>query len=98
MNVFERCDIRSGTAYLVGIGFLGAVLTELSVQAGARVIAISRRDYALNVARAMGSVGVTFARRDYQEIIADGNTAGELTRGARSLNYRGVPPGWGSET
>jgi threonine dehydrogenase-like Zn-dependent dehydrogenase len=71
LNVFERCDIRSGqTVAIVGIGFLGAVLTELSVQAGARVIAISRRGYALSVARAMGA-SETIPMRDHQEIIAE---------------------------
>ncbi|HVV70863.1 MAG TPA: alcohol dehydrogenase catalytic domain-containing protein, partial [Verrucomicrobiae bacterium] len=43
MNVFRRCDIRAGqTVAVVGIGFLGALLTSLSVRAGARVLAFSR--------------------------------------------------------
>jgi threonine dehydrogenase-like Zn-dependent dehydrogenase len=40
---------------VVGIGFLGALLTRLAVQAGARVIAISRRPFALDVARQAGA-------------------------------------------
>ena len=40
----------------MGIGFLGAILTRLASQAGARVIAISRRPYSLQVAREMGAV------------------------------------------
>lgn len=43
MNVFERSDVREGhTVAIVGIGFLGALLTQLAVAAGARVVALSR--------------------------------------------------------
>jgi D-arabinose 1-dehydrogenase-like Zn-dependent alcohol dehydrogenase len=42
MNIFERSDIKAGqTVAIVGIGFLGALLTRLAADAGARVIAIS---------------------------------------------------------
>jgi NADPH2:quinone reductase len=44
MNIFKRAEIRAGqTVAIIGIGFLGALLTQLAAQAGARVIAISRR-------------------------------------------------------
>src|SRR4051812_39324487 len=56
MNIFARSDIRLGqTVAIVGAGFLGAVLTRLATHAGARVIAVSRRTYSLDVARAMGA-------------------------------------------
>lgn len=56
MNVFQRCDIHRGqTVAIIGIGFLGAVLTALSAKAGAKVIAISRRRFALETARKMGA-------------------------------------------
>jgi len=56
MNIFARSDIRAGqTVAIVGAGFLGAVLTRLATHAGARVIAISRRTYSLDVARSMGA-------------------------------------------
>jgi threonine dehydrogenase-like Zn-dependent dehydrogenase len=56
MNVFRRCDIQAGqTVAIVGIGFLGAVLTALSARAGARVLAISRRAFALETARKLGA-------------------------------------------
>jgi threonine dehydrogenase-like Zn-dependent dehydrogenase len=56
MNIFRRSEIRSGqTVAIVGIGFLGAALTRLAAAAGAQVIAISRRPYALTVAREMGA-------------------------------------------
>lgn len=56
MNVFLRAGIERGqTVAVVGIGFLGALLTQLCVNAGARVIAISRRDFALHIARSCGA-------------------------------------------
>jgi threonine dehydrogenase-like Zn-dependent dehydrogenase len=56
MNVARRCDLAEGqTVAVVGVGFLGALLVQLGARAGARVIAISRRPFALAVARAMGA-------------------------------------------
>src|SRR3954469_14973181 len=56
MNIFERSDIRAGQIVaIVGIGFLGAILTRLAANAGAHVIAISRRPFSLEVARRMGA-------------------------------------------
>jgi threonine dehydrogenase-like Zn-dependent dehydrogenase len=56
MNIFERSDISAGqTVAIVGVGFLGALLIQLAKGAGARVIALSRRDFALEVARRMGA-------------------------------------------
>ena len=56
MNIFRRARIEPGqTVAIVGIGFLGAILTRLASQAGARVIAVSRRAYSLKVARRMGA-------------------------------------------
>ena len=56
MNVFRRSDIMPGqTVAIVGIGFLGALLTRLASNAGGRVVAISRRPFALEVARAFGA-------------------------------------------
>src|SRR5215207_10066852 len=56
MNIFRRSEIAPGqTVAVVGIGFLGAILTRLAAEAGARVIAISRRPFSLEVARAFGA-------------------------------------------
>lgn len=56
VNIFQRSGIEAGqTVAIVGIGFLGALLTRLAVQAGARVIAISRRPFALDVAHQAGA-------------------------------------------
>ena len=56
MNAFARSDIQSGqTVAIVGIGFLGAVLTQLAAGAGAEVVAVSRRQFALDIARECGA-------------------------------------------
>jgi threonine dehydrogenase-like Zn-dependent dehydrogenase len=69
MNIFERSDIRAGqTVAIVGIGFLGALLTRLASDAGARVIAISRRPFALDVARQYGAAE-TIPMDDHGRII-----------------------------
>lgn len=69
MNVFKRSDIQPGqTATIVGIGFLGALLTSLCSKAGARVIAISRRPFALEMARCCGAAE-TIAMEDFKYIV-----------------------------
>jgi len=59
MNIFRRAGIEEGQAVaIIGVGFLGAILTRLAAQAGAEVIAISRRPFALEIARNMGAASV----------------------------------------
>jgi threonine dehydrogenase-like Zn-dependent dehydrogenase len=68
-NIFRRSDIRAGqTVAIIGIGFLGAVLTKLASDAGARVIAISRRQESLDLARHYGAAE-TVAMHDHWAII-----------------------------
>ncbi len=68
-NIFRRSDIQPGqTVAIIGIGFLGAVLTKLASDAGARVIAISRRQSSLDLARDMGAAE-TVPMDDHQRII-----------------------------
>ncbi|CAN5153995.1 zinc-binding dehydrogenase [soil metagenome] len=56
MNIFRRSGVAAGqTIAVVGIGFLGALLTQLASGVGARVIAVSRRDLSLSVGTAMGA-------------------------------------------
>ncbi|MFP2929649.1 MDR/zinc-dependent alcohol dehydrogenase-like family protein [Pyxidicoccus sp. 3LG] len=56
MNIFRRSDLQRGqTVAIIGIGFLGAVLTRLATQAGARVLAITRRPWALELAAKYGA-------------------------------------------
>ena len=69
MNIFRRSDIRAGqTVAIVGIGFLGALLTRLASEAGARVVAISRRPSSLDLARAFGAAE-TIAMDDHGRIV-----------------------------
>ena len=71
MNIFRRSDIRPGqTVAIVGIGFLGAILTKLATDAGARVIAISRRQSSLDLARGFGAAE-TIVMDDHWRIIED---------------------------
>jgi threonine dehydrogenase-like Zn-dependent dehydrogenase len=78
MNIFRRSDIQAGqTVAIIGIGFLGAILTRLASDAGARVIAISRRPFSLDLARRMGAVE-TIPMEDHTGII---ERVKELTQG-----------------
>jgi threonine dehydrogenase-like Zn-dependent dehydrogenase len=55
-NIFERSDIHEGqTVAVIGIGFLGALLTQLVKKAGAKVIALSRRASSLETAQKCGA-------------------------------------------
>jgi threonine dehydrogenase-like Zn-dependent dehydrogenase len=77
MNVLRRSEIEAGqTVAVIGIGFLGALLTGLCRAAGARVVAVSRRPWALEVAEEQGAE---------RTIALDDDPAGRidrLTRGA----------------
>ncbi len=69
MNILRRSDIQKGqNVAIVGIGFLGALLTRLASNAGARVIAISRRASALEMARRFGASD-TIPMDDHDEIV-----------------------------
>lgn len=68
-NIFQRSQIEAGqTVAIVGIGFLGALLTQLAVHAGARVIALSRRPFALELARCCGAAH-TIALDDHRRVL-----------------------------
>lgn len=59
VNIFRRSGIKAGdTVAILGIGFLGSVLTRLASDEGARVIAISRRAFSLDLARRMGAADI----------------------------------------
>jgi Threonine dehydrogenase and related Zn-dependent dehydrogenases len=69
MNIFRRSEIRAGqTVAIVGVGFLGAILTRLATQAGAHVIGISRRQFSLAVATRMGAAA-TIPMEDPRAVI-----------------------------
>jgi threonine dehydrogenase-like Zn-dependent dehydrogenase len=71
MNIFARSGIRAGqTVAIIGIGFLGAILTRLAENVGARVIAISRRPFALDVGKSMGASHV-IPMEDHWKIVEE---------------------------
>ncbi len=79
MNILRRSEIEAGqTIAIIGIGFLGAILTKLAKDAGARVIAISRRPFSLDLARRMGADDV-IPMEDHDAII---ERVKQLTDGA----------------
>ena len=54
MNIFDRSDIHSGhNVAVVGGGFLGLLLTQLAADAGAHVVVLSHREFALQLALTM---------------------------------------------
>ena len=78
VNIFKRSGVQPGqTVAVVGVGFLGALLTRMAADAGATVIAIARRSFAQDVARTMGAAHV-LPMRDHWEIIEQVRT---LTQG-----------------
>jgi threonine dehydrogenase-like Zn-dependent dehydrogenase len=73
MNVFRRCDIQPHHhVAIVGLGFLGAVLTQLASRTGARTYAISRRSFALSIARQMGATA-TIPLDDHRQVVEEVN-------------------------
>src|SRR4051812_32469291 len=79
MNIWRRCAVEPGqTLAIVGIGFIGAALTQLAAHAGARVIAISRRPFALETATRCGA-WKSLEWQDDQPVIGEIN---ELRDGA----------------
>jgi threonine dehydrogenase-like Zn-dependent dehydrogenase len=56
INIMERAAVTRGSVVaIIGIGFLGALLTQLATRAGARVLALSRRQCSLAAAHRMGA-------------------------------------------
>jgi 2-desacetyl-2-hydroxyethyl bacteriochlorophyllide A dehydrogenase len=59
INIFNRALIRSGeTVAIVGVGFLGTLLTQLATNAGARVLALSHRRSSLKLAEQFGAAAM----------------------------------------
>lgn len=56
MNIFKRSQItKDHTVAIVGCGFLGLLLIQLSKSVGAKVIAISQREFSLETAKSAGA-------------------------------------------
>ena len=74
MNVFKRSEIQvAQSVAIVGIGFLGALLIQLAQAAHAKVAAVSRREFARQVAETCGA-DATFGMESISQ------TAHELVR------------------
>jgi threonine dehydrogenase-like Zn-dependent dehydrogenase len=77
-NILRRSRIEAGqTVAIVGAGFLGVILSRLAANAGARVIALSRREFALEIARDFGAEE-TIRMDDHHRVI---DRVRELTDG-----------------
>jgi 2-desacetyl-2-hydroxyethyl bacteriochlorophyllide A dehydrogenase len=72
VNIFNRANIRNGeTVAIVGTGFLGLLVTQLAVDAGARVLALSHRRSSLELARKFGAsatIGIGDKQQALQEV------------------------------
>ncbi|MDG5815368.1 zinc-binding dehydrogenase [Chitinispirillales bacterium ANBcel5] len=69
MNIFERSNIQPGqNVAIVGNGFLGILLVRLCSLAGARVVALSRRHFALELAEQFGASEVV-SMDDHNKVI-----------------------------
>src|SRR4051812_7059331 len=56
INIFHRSGLEPGMKVaIIGIGFLVALLTRMARAADALVIAISRREFSLSIAKSMGA-------------------------------------------
>lgn len=78
INIFKRAMISPGqNVAIVGIGFLGTLLTQLAANAGARVLALSRRRSSLNSAEEFGAAA-TIAIDDKQRAV---QSVQQLTNG-----------------
>ena len=70
MNIFHRSRIgKDDRVGIVGIGFLGALLTQLANATGAHVIALSRRRFALEIAKDMGAAEVVALGDDAVDVV-----------------------------
>jgi threonine dehydrogenase-like Zn-dependent dehydrogenase len=78
INIFRRSQVSAGQSVaVIGIGFLGALVTRLCANAGARVIAVAHRPFSQELARRYGAAEVV-PMDDHGRIIAQ---VRELTGG-----------------
>ena len=80
VNVCARAAIKPGSwVVVIGVGFLGAVVTRLASLAGARVLAVSRRSFALTLAEQFGAaVTVGFEHQDEAFDVVSAHVGDEL--------------------
>lgn len=69
VNIFRRALVLPDeTVAIVGVGFLGTLLTQLAARAGARVFAISRRRSSLRMAEEFGAVAALESGRALEAV------------------------------
>lgn len=78
MNIFRRSQVRPGhTVAVIGAGFIGLLLVQLSVAAGAQVAVFSRREYVRELAKHYGA----FAAFDTEDWWGNAHKLNEMTNG-----------------
>jgi threonine dehydrogenase-like Zn-dependent dehydrogenase len=79
VNILRRSGVRAGQwTAVVGVGFLGALVVQLAAHAGARVIALTRRQWALAMVRRCGAAQTV----NSTDAVAAAGAVLELTGGA----------------
>lgn len=69
MNIFRRSGIEKGQwVAVIGVGFLGALLVDLAAWADARVIAVSRSPFALDMAARCGAEKTVLISEQWQVV------------------------------
>jgi threonine dehydrogenase-like Zn-dependent dehydrogenase len=91
LNVFSRSGVRDGrTVAVVGTGFLGLLLVQLCVGAGAHTLAFSRRESALERARVFGAeTPVEVPEESCDVVIEAGGVQETLDLASRLVGARG---------
>ncbi|HEU5078956.1 MAG TPA: zinc-binding dehydrogenase [Opitutaceae bacterium] len=83
VNVFRRAKIVAGEwVAVVGVGFLGALLVQLAAKNGAKVIALSRRKFSLDIAERMGARQTLQIGETSESATAAAAAVREITGGA----------------
>lgn len=78
VNIFKRAHIRRGeTVAIVGVGFLGTLVTQLAANTGARVFALSHRRSSLKLAQSFGAAETVEIHHKQQAM----QSVAELTQG-----------------
>lgn len=86
LNVFSRSGVRAGcTVAVVGTGFLGLLLVQLCVGVGARTLAFSRRESALDRARGFGAETPVDAPAESCDVVIEAGGVQETLDLAASL-------------
>lgn len=103
MNVFRRCDVQAGqTVAVVGVGFLGSLLSQLARAAGAVIVAVRRAsttdELEGSCERVIEAAGTQEALDRASRLVAEGGRLvvagyhqdGPRTVDMQSWNWRGI--------